>query len=241
MRFHSSPSAEELRQFDAVILATGGKVARPAIPGIDSSRVCTFEDVLRCEVEGCEYYPTDRQPPIECGAMVLVWGDHFAAADSAEKLAADGNKVYVVTGNREFAQWMEPCHRDVMFKRFAGSNGEGLTGKPFQHAVTVIPNTTVVEIADTGEVTLMDHRFRKSTLAVDNVVLASVVPEDSLYDQLLEAEIPAVKIGDLKRVRNLLSAVREGTNAALTIDEGLALNANGALASRHPTEVTLGA
>ncbi len=240
VRFHSSPSVEELRQFDAVILATGGKVARPAIPGIDSSPVCTFEDVLRCKVEGCEYYPTDRQPPLECGPTVLIWGDHFAAADSAEKLAGDGKKVYVVTENREFAQWMEPCHRDVMFKRFAGGNGEGLPGKPFQHAVTVIPNTTVLEIA-ANEVTLMDHRFRKSALTVDNVVLASVAPEDSLYDQLLEAGIPAVKIGDLKRVRNLLSAVREGANVGLTIDEGLTLNANRALTSRHPTEVTLGA
>jgi len=127
----------------------------------------------------------------------------------------------------------------VMLKRFAGGNAEGLTGKPFQHTVTVIPNTTVLEIA-ANEVILMDHRFRKSTLAVDNVVLASVVPEDSLYDQLLEAGIPAVKIGDLKRVRNLLSAVREGANVGLTIDEGLALNANRALTSRHPTEVTLG-
>jgi 2,4-dienoyl-CoA reductase-like NADH-dependent reductase (Old Yellow Enzyme family)/thioredoxin reductase len=241
VRLHSTPGLEELRGFDAVILATGSKVARPAIPGIDSTRVCTFEDVLRCKVEGCEYHPGDREPPLECGQTVLVWGDHFAAADSAEKLAGDGKKVYVVTENREFAQWMEPCHRDVLFKRFAGSNGEGLTSKPFQHTVTVIANTTVTEIKDSGEVALMDHRFRKSALAVDNVVLASVVPEESLYDQLLDAEITAVKIGDHKRVRNLLSAVKEGANAALTIDDGLALNANRALTSRHPTEVGRGA
>ena len=159
---------EELRQFDAVILATGGKVPRPAIPGADSPRVCTFEDVLRCKVEGCEYHSGDREPPLECGPAVLVWGDHFAAADTAEKLAGDGKKVCVVTEKREFAQWMEPCHRDVMFKRFAGGNGEGLTGKPFRRTVTVI------------------------------------------------------------------------ANAGLTIDEGLALNANRALTSRHPTEVKLG-
>jgi hypothetical protein len=106
--------------------------------------------------------------------------------------------------------------------------------------VTVIANTTVTEIKESGEVTLMDHRFRKSALAVDNVVLAAVAPEDSLYDQLLEAGVTAVKIGDHKRVRNLLSAVKEGANAGLTIDEGLALNANRALTSRHPTEVRLG-
>ena len=128
-----------------------------------------------------------------------------------------------------------------MLKRFArGETGE-LTGMPFQHTVTVIASATLTEIKDSGEVTLMDYRFRKSALKVDNVVLDSVAPEDSFYDQLLQAGITAAKIGDHKRVRNLLSAVREGANAGLTIDEGLALNANRALTSRHPTEVKLGA
>ena len=81
---------------------------------------------------------------------VLVWGDHFGAADAAEKLAAEGKQVYVVTENREFAPWMEPCHRDVMIKRFAGGNGEGLKGKPFAHPVTVIPNTTVTRSGPTA-------------------------------------------------------------------------------------------
>ena len=54
-------------------------------------------------------------------------------------VSSDGRKVYVVTESREFAAWMEPCHRDVMLKRFAGGNGEGLKGKPFEHPVAVIP------------------------------------------------------------------------------------------------------
>jgi len=51
------------------------------------------------------------------------------------------------------------------------------------------PATTVVEIVDSGEVTLMDNSFRKSALQVDNVVLASVEPEESLYGQLIEREL----------------------------------------------------
>ena len=70
---------------DAVVLATGGRVARPDVPGIDSPRVCTFQDVLWCQVEKCEFYPSDRRPPVECGPTALVWGDHFAAADTAEQ------------------------------------------------------------------------------------------------------------------------------------------------------------
>jgi len=226
IRYRTAPGVDQLEEFDAVVLAGGGRVVRPEVPGIDAPLVCTFEDVLRCKVEKCEYSPGDRPPPIECGRTVLIWGDHFAAADVAEKLAGDGRKVSLVTEQGEFAAWMEPCHKDVMLKRFAGGNAEGLRGKTFEHPVTVIPNTTVVEIGAGGEVTLMDHRFEKSTLVVDNVVLANVEPEDGLFDELFEAGVNVTRIGDRKQVRNLRAAVTEGANAALTLDEGLGLNAN---------------
>ncbi|MHB8900524.1 MAG: hypothetical protein ACYC6Y_17365 [Thermoguttaceae bacterium] len=61
---------------------------------------------------------------------------------------------------------MEPCHRDVLIKRFAGGNGEGLKGKPFVHPVTVLPNTTVTEIRPGNEVVLLDRMRRP--LAVTN-------------------------------------------------------------------------
>ena len=239
VRLSTSPSVDELKSFDAVILATGAKVSRPDIPGIDLPFVSTFEDVLRCGRENCEFYTADKRPPAEFGETVLIWGDHFGAADAAEKLGLEGKRVFIVTDNNEFAEWMEPCHKDVMKKRFACSNGEGLKGKTFAQPVTILSNSTVVEIRETGEVTLMDHRFRKSILAVDNVVLASVEPDDSFYEELLAAGVAAATIGDQKQVRNLRSAVTEGANAGLTLDKGLAVNANGALVSKLPTEVDL--
>jgi 2,4-dienoyl-CoA reductase-like NADH-dependent reductase (Old Yellow Enzyme family)/thioredoxin reductase len=239
VRYNSVPGLEELKPFDAVILASGGKVARPDIPGIDLPLVCTFQDVLRCKMENCDFYFDGKEPPVECGRRVLIWGDHFGAADAAEKLASDGRQVFVVTENSEFAAWMEPCHKDVMLKRFAGRNGEGLKGKTFDHPVTVIPNATVVEIKPSGEVTLMDNEFQKSTLAADNVVLAAVQPDKGLYDELLEAGITVIKIGDRKNVRNLRSAVTDGANAGLTLDENLHLNANRAMIAKLPTEVSL--
>jgi len=239
VRLNTSPSPDDLQRFDAVLVATGGRVVKPDIPGIDSSRVCTFEDVLRCEVENCEFYPAGRKPPARCGNRVLIWGDHFGAADTAEKLGGEGKKVYIVTENGEFARWMEPCHRDVMMKRFAQGNGEGLRSKTFEQPITVIPDTTVAEIRESGEVALMDSRFRKSTLSVDTVVLASVQADDCFYRQLLEAGLTAIRIGDQKRVRNLRSAVQEGANAGLTLDRGARLNANRAMISKLPTEVDL--
>ncbi|MFV2065400.1 MAG: FAD-dependent oxidoreductase [Pirellulales bacterium] len=239
VRYRMSPGLDDLTSYDAVILATGGRVHRPDVPGIDSACVCTFEDVLRCKMERCEFYTDDKQPPRECGETVLVWGDHFGAADVAEKLAGGGAKVHIVTENRDFAQWMEPCHRDVMMKRFAGSNGEGLKSRLIQHPVVVIPNSTVVEIKGDGDVTLMDTAFCKRTLNVDNVVLASVEPDDALYAQLLERGLNVTKIGDARQVRNLRAAVTEGANVGLALDEGLRLNANRSMISRLPTEVAL--
>ena len=96
----------------------------------------------------------------------------------------------------------------------------------------------MLEIKDAGEVTLMDNAFRKSSVTVNNVVLASVVPVDDLYRQLLEAGVTAVKIGDARGVRNLRAAVTDGANAGLTLDKDLSLNANRAMISRLPTEVT---
>ena len=237
VRLHNSPSAEDLKAYDAVIVATGGAVSRPDVPGIDSSKVTTFEDVLRCTMEKCDFYFNDKQPPVSCGDTVLVWGDHFAAADVAEKLASQGRKVTIVTEAAEFAAWMEPCHKDVMIKRIAGSNGEGLKGKAIEQPVTVVPNSTVVEIADDGSVALMDAAFRKQVLKVDNVVLANVQSDSALQQELLEQGVTATSIGDARQVRNLRAAVTEGANIGLTLDEGLQLNANRSVISRLPTEV----
>jgi 2,4-dienoyl-CoA reductase-like NADH-dependent reductase (Old Yellow Enzyme family)/thioredoxin reductase len=227
-----APDVDTLRQFDLVVVATGGRPVRPAIPGVDLPLVVTFEDVLRCRTKGCEYYPEDKPPPVECGQTVLVWGDHFAAADAAERLAADSRKVFVVTEKRSFAQWMEPCHRDVLLKRFAGGNGEGLPGRPFAQPVTVIANTTVTEIHPDGTVLLMDNQFNRCGLRADNVVLANVEPQAELYQQLLDAGITATCIGDALRVRNLRAAVAEGANIGLTIEGDAKLNANRAVVSR---------
>ncbi|MGQ9746765.1 MAG: oxidoreductase [Candidatus Caldatribacteriaceae bacterium] len=237
VRYRTVPSVEELKTFDVVIVATGGKIVQPEIPGINLPLVVSFEDVLRCKNKTCAYYPGDKQEPVECGETVLIWGDHFGAADAAEKLGFEGKKVYIVTENREFASWMEPIHRDVMLKRFAGGNGEGLSLRTFKHPVTIIPQTTVVEIKANGEVVLQDSEFRRQTIKVDNVILAKVEENDQLYRDLLEAGLQVAKVGDAKEVRNLRGAVTDGANLGLVLEHDLLLNANQALIANLPTEI----
>jgi 2,4-dienoyl-CoA reductase-like NADH-dependent reductase (Old Yellow Enzyme family)/thioredoxin reductase len=239
VKYRTAPSAQDLKPFDAVILATGGKLARPEVPGINLPFVITYEDVLRCSVKNCEYYPADKPAPATCGETVLIWGDHFGAADAAEDLGTDGKKVIIVTEAKEFATWLEPIHKDVMMKRFKGGNGEGLTTKKIAQPVTVLTQTTVVEIRANGEVVLQDSEFRKTVLKVDNVVLAKFAQDNELYDALIAQGTTVQKVGDAKAVRNLRAAVMEGSNAALVIENDLGLNANNAFISEIPTLVNV--
>jgi 2,4-dienoyl-CoA reductase-like NADH-dependent reductase (Old Yellow Enzyme family)/thioredoxin reductase len=237
VQLRTEPDLQRLKTFDAVLLATGSRVVRPNVPGINLPFVVTFEDVLRCKNKKCEHYPEDKLPPVECGDTVLIWGDHFGAADAAERLGHAGKKVFIVTPNRDFAEWMEPCHRDVMLKRFDGRNGEGLKGKTCAQPVTLLRQSSVTEIKPDGEVVLLDSAFHRSSLKVDQVVLALVESDDRLYRLLLDAGLNVVKIGDALRVRNVRGAVTDGANAALTLEKDAALNANLALIAHLPTEV----
>ncbi|MFZ2635206.1 MAG: FAD-dependent oxidoreductase [Rectinemataceae bacterium] len=240
VKFGTVPTSAQLKGFDAVFVASGSKVERPDIKGIDSPRVCTFQDVLRCTNKACEYWPKNgKAAPAQVGETVLVWGDHFGAADTAEKLGVEGKKVIIVTENREFASWMEPCHKDVMDKRFKGGQGEGLSGKTFAHPVTIIADTTVVEIGDDGEVVLMNGQFKRSTIKVDTVVLARMLPENSLAEEYRKAGLVVTVIGDAKKVRNVRGAVTDGADRAFTLGEGLQTNANLEIIANLPTGISI--
>nr|MBC8217074.1 FAD-dependent oxidoreductase [Planctomycetota bacterium] len=239
VRLHTEPKAAGLKGFDVVLLATGGRVAKPDIPGIDLPFVITFEDILRCKNTKCRYYPDDKAEPAKCGQNVLVWGDHFGAADAAEMLGCDGKNVTIVTENCDFAEWMEPVHRDVMMKRFACGNGEGLKSKTYKNPVRVIGNSSVLEIKKDGTVVIVSNTFERSEVKADTVVLAKVEPNDGIYGSVLKAGLAAVKIGDSKSVRNIRGAVTDGANVALAIEKDATLNANNELISNLPTGVVL--
>ena len=239
VKYHNEPKVKDLKKYDVVLLAAGSRVFKPDIPGIDLPVVTTFEDVLRCKSTKCEYYPKDKGKPFKCGKKVLIWGDHFGAADAVEMLGSGGAKITIITENSGFAEWMEPVHRDVMMKRFACGNGEGLKSKKYAKPVTVIPSSSVLEIKKDGRVVVVNSEFEQSTVKVDTVVLAGVVSEDSVYENFLEAGLNVVRIGDSKKVRNVRGAVTDGANAALVIEEGVMLNANNELISNLPTGIDL--
>jgi hypothetical protein len=127
-----------------------------------------------------------------------------------------------------------------MVKRFNCSNGEALKSKTYKHPVTILTSSSVVEIGSKGEVVVMDSSFNKSVIQVDNVVLSKVEPETTFYDELLAVGVVVTKIGDLKQVRNLHHAVKEGANTGLLLNRNPQLNGNNEVISDLPTGVNLG-
>lgn len=230
----TEPKLDELRSYDVMLVGTGAHSFRPEIPGID--KAIGFEEVMVCDRFDCPWHPGDRPGPVQTGHRVLVWGEHYAGADTAEALAFTGKEVTIVTHNKDFVPSLEPVHRDVLMKRLAGGNGEGLTGKTIPIPVRILANSTVYRISD-GEVTIENTEFERQTLEIDSVILAYERPVNDLYKKLLEEGMMVANMGDSVEPKNLRHAVRDGANYGLIIDEGIYMNANRQLCHGPPLDV----
>jgi NADPH-dependent 2,4-dienoyl-CoA reductase/sulfur reductase-like enzyme len=234
VRVNHAPTVEELRGFDLVVNATGARSYVPDVVG-DASRVVPFEESMACPKIACECHPGERKLR-KLGARVLLWGDGYAAADTAAFLGGHGKQVTIVTENPEFAAELEVIHMYVLRKRFAQTDAEVLTSRPYKFPVTVITDTTVHEIRD-GEVVLQARDFTRRTLEVDDVVSCHVRSETGLFDELRAAGIQVLNVGDSVRPRNLFSAVKEGSAVGLAVDEHLLFNPNHAILNQLPLDV----
>jgi len=234
VRLNHAPTVEELRTFDLVINATGARSYVPDVVG-DASRVVPFEESMACPKIACECHPGGRRMR-KLGARVLLWGDGYAAADTAAFLASAGKQITIVTDRPDFGSELEVIHMYVLRKRFAQGDAEVLHSRPYKFPVTVITNTTVHEIGD-GEVVLQDKDFVRSTLEVDDVVTCHVRPETRLFTELRAAGVRVVNVGDSVRPRNLYQAVKEGAGVGLEVDEHLLFNPNHAILNDLPIDV----
>ena len=234
IRLNHAPTVEELKGFDVVLNATGARSFVPPVAG-DTSRVVPFEEAMACPKIACECHPGGRQLR-KLGQRVLIWGDGYAATDTAAFLANIGKEVTIVTENREFAADTEVIHLYVLRKRFAQGDAEVLHSRPYPHPVTVRTSTTVLEVRD-GEVVLQDAGFERSTLAVDDIVTCHTRPETGLLGELRRAGIRVLNVGDAVAPRNLYHAVKEGSAFGLAVDEHLLFNPNGAILNDLPSDV----
>jgi hypothetical protein len=234
VRLNHAPTVEELQSFDLVLNATGAVSYVPDVAG-DAGRVVPFEESMACPKVACECHPGGRRMR-KLGGRVLLWGDGYAAADTAAFLGSIGKQVTIVTENREFASELEVIHMYVLRKRFAQGNAEVLHDRPYKYPVTVITNTTVHEIR-AGEVVLQDKDFTRATLEVDDVVTCHLRSDTGLFTELRAAGVHVINVGDSLRPRNLYWAVKEGSAFGLAVDEHMLFNPNHAILNELPIDV----
>jgi len=235
VRLRTEATLEALKEYDVVLCGTGARTAVPDIPGIE--KAVDFKDVLLCAKKKCEYWPEDGKPmPAKVGQNIVIWGNHYAATDTAEALGIRGKTITLITEDKEFAPEIEPIHKEIMKMRFAGGNGQALEGIPFDHPVTVMTQTTLLEYKD-GEVIVMDNKFNKVSIPCDDLILARQEPDTGLYETLLAEGLLVANIGDSRAVRNVRGAMTDGAQAGLILDDGLFMNANNVLSSELPFDV----
>ena len=233
VRLSHAPSVEELKTYDIVLNATGAKSYSPDVIGAE--KIVGFERVMACPKTTCEYHPGERRNE-KVGEKVMIWGDHYAAADTATFLASIGKDVTIVTENREFASSVEVIHMYVLRKRFNQTDAEGLHSKPFKYPVKVFENMTVYQVKD-DEVILENNNFERTVMPMDTVVSCKLQPNLTLYEALLEAGVRVMNVGDSVSPRNLHAAVREGAAFGLNLDEDMLFNSNNAIMNEIPIDV----
>ena len=233
VRLHTCPTVEQLKEFDVVLNATGAVSYVPECIGAE--RVVPFEEAIACPKVTCPFHPKDRKMR-KTGEKVLVWGDHYAAADTAAALAGMGKDVTVVTDKKEFAASVEVIHMYVLRKRFAQTDAEALHSEPFKYPVKVYENSTVYSIEE-GKVVLMDKNFQRTELAIDDVITCNTRSNTALFDELMAAGVPVVNAGDSKAPRNLHAAVMEGATFGLKLEESVLMNPNHSVVDDLPADV----
>ena len=147
VRMRTSPTVADLRGYDVVINATGARSYVPEVHGL-KEKVVPFEEAIACPKITCEFHPeqcfagqhgSERKPRKLEGSKVVVWGDHYAAVDTATYFASIGKDVTIVTDRREFAADVEVIHMYVTWKRFRQEEAEALAAKPYKFPVKVLP------------------------------------------------------------------------------------------------------
>lgn len=235
LRLRCAPSFEELTQYDAVINATGAQSYVPKVSGM-VERVIPFEAVLACPKVSCEFHPKDGRKPRKIeGERVIVWGDHYPAADTAAFLASIGKAVTIVTPYKEFGSTMEVIHLYVLRKRFQQQDAEALHSKPFRYPVTVYTNSILLEIGENSLTLLRSGEFL--SLPYDAIVTCFTKPNTEVFVQSRQHGVPVVNVGDAVKPRNLHAAVKEGAWVGLTVEKVRFYNPNGAFVNDLPFDI----
>ena len=232
LRLNTRVTADDLTDFDHVVIATGVRPRDPAIPGQDAPHVLSYIDVLRGKApvgervaiigaggigfDVAEYLVTGDSPTLDLPAWMEEWG----VTDPERQrggLRAEGPRPD------------KPLRQVTLLQRKATKVGKGLgktTGWIHRASlqmkdVTMIGGVNYERIdADGLHVTFGAARDNPTLIAADTIVLcAGQEPERSLADDLIARGIAAHVIGgaDVAAELDAKRAIDQGTRLAAAL------------------------
>ncbi|MGQ9681389.1 MAG: oxidoreductase [Anaerolineae bacterium] len=184
--------AERVRALgpDVVIVATGSEPALPDIPGTDGPNVLIAQEVL-----------ADRRR--FTGQRLVIVGGGMLGLETAEYLAAQGNRVVVLKRYDTIGRSIEPLYRDYLSRMLQ------------KHGVEIVTRVEVKALLGEG-VLLQDEAREERLVAADWVVLArGANPANKLAQDL--ASLSPVVVGDAVQPGKIIDAIRGGFLAAQSI------------------------
>ncbi|MDQ4051204.1 MAG: NAD(P)/FAD-dependent oxidoreductase [Actinomycetota bacterium] len=153
---------------DAVVVATGGRVVLPDLPGADLPHVRLARSVV-------------ADPDLRLGRRVAIIGGDLVGIEVAEHLAARGHLVAVLEAGDEIATDVGPKRRTEHMNRLD------------RFGVTVHTSVTVEKVLTDG-VALTPDGGTTRQLAADAVVLAGTVVPDLTLRDAIASRLPDIEV-----------------------------------------------
>jgi 2,4-dienoyl-CoA reductase-like NADH-dependent reductase (Old Yellow Enzyme family)/thioredoxin reductase len=186
-----TPETVRERRPDVVIVATGATPLIPKIKGIERENVVTAWNLL-----------ADKEPR---GKNAVVIGGGLVGCDVADFLVDKGNNVTIVEMLDDIAIEMEPWSKIYFFERIV------------KNRIKVITGATVDEVTEKG-VVISDKTHERKLLESDIIVLAAgAIANRNLTNSLKGIASELYVIGDARKPRKAIDAIREGSHIAREI------------------------
>ena len=195
---------------DAVVVATGGRVVLPEIPGSDRRHVKTGPQLRQLLRPAARWLsPTQLRAATRLwmpfGKRVVVVGADLAALELAELLALRGRRVTIVERGERLAP-------EVGAKRLT-EHMDALD----RLGVAVNTGVAYEEITARG-IAIRPERGSRHEIAADTVVLAGELEADTTLYDAVKGEVPeAYTVGDCTGLGLIRKATEEATRVAAAL------------------------